>query len=54
MANLSAAVSDSLTLVIQLIKDIEAGGSLGKDVAAIISDPQVLASLEAVVKDVIG
>lgn len=52
--NLSGLLSDSLGLVMQLISDIEAGGSAGKDLELILSDPKVMASLSSLVKDIIS
>lgn len=52
--NLSGLLSDSMTLVIALIKDIEAAGSAGKALEAVISDEAVVKSLEALVKDLVG
>lgn len=52
--NLSGILSDSLALVVQLVKDIEGKASAGASLEAVLADPQVMQSLSALVKDIIG
>lgn len=52
--NLSGLLSDSLSLVMQLVKDVEAAGSAGKALEDVIADPLVMASVSALIKDLIG
>lgn len=52
--NASKAISDSLNLILALIADIEAGGSVSKDIQLVVADPKVQASLAALVADILG
>lgn len=52
--DLSKGLSDSMALVVQLIKDVEAASSAGAAFEAVISDSAVQASLAALVKDILG
>lgn len=52
--NLSGLLSDSLSLVMQIVKDVEEAGSAGKAIEEILIDPKVMASVSALIKDLIG
>lgn len=52
--DLSKGLSDSMALVMQLIKDVEVAGSAGKALEAVIVDPAVQASVAALIKDILG